>query len=73
MEECHDTTTLIRKFGGKNPHFLIDSKRVLCQTSHISMVMMAVSREVVALMQIGDDIADSLTVDVAEERDYDCL
>ena len=65
MEECHDPATLVREFWSENPHLKIDAKRVLCQTTDVSVVVMAVGREVVALIQIGYHVTDPFAVDVA--------
>lgn len=69
MEESDDAATLIWEFWGEDSHLLIDAKGVFCQSSFVSMVVVAVGREVIALVEIGNDVADALAIDITQQRD----
>lgn len=68
MKEGNDATTLVGQLRCQRPHLIIYIKGMVGQATFISVVMMAMSREIVALKQIGRDIADTFSVDVFQQR-----
>ena len=66
MEVGYDPTTLIRQFRGEGSHLMIDTKRMLCQPTVISVVMIAVRSKVVALVQIVNDVTDTFAIDITK-------
>ena len=66
MEEGHDPATLIRQFRGEGSHLMIDTKGMLCQSAVISMMVIAVCSKVIALVQIGNNVADTFTIDITK-------
>ncbi|MBP3767263.1 MAG: hypothetical protein J6I31_03135 [Prevotella sp.] len=64
VEEGNDTATIVWQVWSYLPHFAIYSQRVICQTTYIPMVVMAMGREIVAVFQIGYHIVHSPARDI---------
>ena len=69
MKQSYDTTAFIRKVWCKGPHLPIHPQGMFCQSSLEAVMVMAVCREIVTMLQIGNDVAYSLTIDITQQRD----
>lgn len=68
MKEGNYATTLVVQFWCQCPHPDIYVKGMVGKAAFISVMVMAVSREIVALKQIGYDITDTFSVDRLQQR-----
>lgn len=69
VKKSHDTATLVGKVRFHVSQSSIYIQGMVCQTTLITMVMVAVGSEIVTMMQIVDHTANPLAIDIAEQRD----
>ena len=69
VKKSHDTATLVREVWLHLSQSSVYIQGMVCQTTLITMVMVAVGSEIITMMQIADHTANPLAIDIAEQRD----
>lgn len=69
VKKSHDTATLVREVWLHLSQSSVYIQGMVCQTTLITMVMVAVGSEIITMMQIADHTANPFAIDIAEQRD----